>query len=60
MPAATRVAPYCPLSLIAAMPATNSVSPTGRISTGPDGAVHRVALQEHRRDDVVAGAEIGE
>ena len=35
MPAATRVGPYCPLSLMAAMPATNSVSPTGRISTGP-------------------------
>ena len=35
MPAATRVGPYMPLALIAAWPATNSVSPTGRISTGP-------------------------
>ena len=35
MPAATRVDPYWPLSLMAARPATNSVSPTGRISTGP-------------------------
>ena len=34
-PAHTRVAPTPPLALIAAMPLTNSVSPTGRIASGP-------------------------
>ena len=34
-----------------------SVSPTGRISSGPLARVHRVAFLEHRGDDVVAGAE---
>ena len=60
MPAATRVAPYVPLSLIAAIPATNSVSPTGRMASGPRRAVHGVAFQEHGGDDVVAGAKVGE
>src|SRR5271156_2929874 len=32
---ATLIGPQPPLALIAAMPATNSISPTGRISTGP-------------------------
>jgi hypothetical protein len=31
----SRVGPYWPLALIAAVPLTNSVSPTGFISTGP-------------------------
>ena len=35
MPAATRVSPYRPLALIAAMPCTNSVSPTTLNSSGP-------------------------
>ena len=42
------------------MPATNSVSPTGRIGSGPSRAIHRVALQEHAADDVVAGGAVGE
>ena len=35
MPVATRVSPYWPLALIAAMPCTNSVSPTTLSSSGP-------------------------
>src|SRR2546422_10154725 len=35
IPAATRVSPYRPLALIAAMPCTNSVSPTTLNSSGP-------------------------
>jgi hypothetical protein len=35
MPCATLIGPKPPLALIAAMPATNSTSPTGRVSTGP-------------------------
>ena len=35
MPAAARVSPYWPEALIAAMPLTNSVSPTGRRTLGP-------------------------
>jgi hypothetical protein len=31
----SRVGPYWPLALIAAVPLTNSVSPTGFISAGP-------------------------
>ena len=31
----TRVLPYWPDALIAAVPFTNSTSPTGRISSGP-------------------------
>ena len=35
MPVAARVSPYSPLALCAAMPPTNSVSPTGRSDSGP-------------------------
>ena len=35
MPAATRQDPYAPEALMAAMPLTNSVSPTGRMASGP-------------------------
>src|SRR5215471_18047052 len=59
MPAATRVGPYRPLSLMAAMPATYSVSPTGRISSGPC-ARYIESLHEDRRHHVVAGADVGE
>ena len=52
-----RVLPYWPEALCAAMPFTNSTSPTGFISSGPAGAEHRLAFEEHRRDDVVAAAE---
>src|SRR5215472_9685885 len=59
MPAATRVGPYRPLSLMAAMPATNSVSPTDRIRR-PVRAIHRVALHEDGGDHVVPGADVVE
>ena len=42
------------------MPATNSVSPTGRSLLRAARAVHRVALQEHGGDDVMAAAQVGE
>ena len=45
---------------MAATPLTNSVSPTGRISTGPVSRVHRARLDVHRRDDVVAAVGIGQ
>jgi hypothetical protein len=41
------------------MPATNSVSPTGRISTGPS-ARYIERFLKNGGDDVVAGVEIGE
>ena len=40
------------------MPLANSVSPTGRVSSGPLIAVHRTRLHIHRRDDIVAAAGI--
>ena len=59
MPAHIRVGPYCPLSLMAATPAQNSTSPTGRISR-PGGAVHRMAFVEDGRDHLVPRPEIGQ
>jgi len=40
------------------MPLANSVSPTGRVSSGPLIAVHRTRLHIHRRDDIVAAGGI--
>ena len=44
---------------MAAMPLTNSTSPTGFISPGAGIAVHRLTFDENRGDDVVAAAEVG-
>jgi len=50
-----------PRALIAAMPATNSVSPTGLGFGGAARAVHRGGIPKNTvSDDVLAGVEVGE
>src|SRR5258707_10273682 len=60
MPCATLIGPKPPLALIAAMPATNSTSPTGRISTGPLARYIDRHSSKTSGDDVVADAEVSE
>src|SRR5262249_4874209 len=60
MPAHSRLLPYCPLAVIAAVPLTNSTSPTGFISAGPVGAVHRATFDKDALRDVVTADGIGE
>jgi hypothetical protein len=43
-----------------AWPTTNSISPTGFISSGTRRAEHRLAFEEHRRDDVVAATQVAQ
>ena len=45
---------------MAATPLTNSVSPTGRSSSGPSRAVEGAALDEHGSGDAVAAVEVGQ
>ena len=60
IPAASRVGPYRPEALIAAIPFTNSVSPTGRRASGRIPPVHGSTLDEDRGRHVVAAADVFE
>ena len=60
IPAHSRLFPYCPLALIDAVPLTNSISPTGFVSTGPSARYIEPHSTKTLLRDVVTAAGISE
>src|SRR5262249_33159838 len=58
IPAQALAEPYLPLSLIAATPATNVVSPSDRNSGGPSARYIFAAFEKHSRANIVAAPQI--